>query len=170
MTKIGLYVFRPKQAMRCIVFNLFILIVLSTNHFSFTSETIKKKVSIKEAIAVYRCTCADEDWEQDATKVKLCAYCGPSMPQCGVLQKVVPKKGIKYSIHDYILPNKACPIDNKVTHKSILEKYRGKSIHFCSRKCKRTFVKSSLKSLKNLHIKPELVGLKLPKTKVKVSH
>jgi YHS domain-containing protein len=151
------------------MFKLFVLLFLSTYNIGFCSEDLKKSTKV-EAIAVYKCTCADEDWKQEATKVKLCTYCGPAMPQCGVLQRVLAKKGIKYSIHDYVLPNAVCPIDGKESHKSILQKYRGKHIQFCSRKCKRAFSKDPLKYLIKIELKPGLVGLKLPTKEVNESH
>ncbi|MCO4783002.1 MAG: hypothetical protein KC646_11820 [Candidatus Cloacimonetes bacterium] len=142
---------------------LLILLFLGSQNFGFCTK-LSKKVRTKQGVAVYRCTCADENWSQEASKVKACTYCGPAMPQCGVLQKVLPKKGEKYSIHDYVLPNIACPVDDKETHKSILSKYRGRQIQFCSRKCKRSFTKEPLKFLKNMIIKPEVVGLKFKKS------
>ncbi|MCO4780993.1 MAG: hypothetical protein KC646_01615 [Candidatus Cloacimonetes bacterium] len=135
----------------------------------YNQYKLKNKVK-KPASAVYLCTCGDQVWKQDAGKIKACPYCGPAMPNCGLLVKVLPKRGEKYDWSDYDLPNKICPISNEEIKNSKHQvKLDDKAIFVCCKKCvtkfKRAITKGKAhKKLRKLPLKPEKFGfiLKTP--------
>ncbi|PCJ18200.1 MAG: hypothetical protein COB02_11470 [Candidatus Cloacimonadota bacterium] len=118
----------------------------------------------KEATAVYLDTCGDELWKQDASKVKACPYCGPAMPNCGKLVKIIPKRGVKYDWSDYDLPNKVCPVSGEAienTKHSI--EVDGHEVLVCCKHCIKKFKKALKKGkekkyLKKLALNPEKFG------------
>lgn len=136
----------------------------------------KVKEAKKPATAVYLDTCGNQLWKQDASKVKACPYCGPAMPQCGKLVKILPKRGEKYDWSDYDLPNKICPISGELIkndkHKVEVD---GQTILVCCKKCsgkfKRAISKNKLhKKLRKLPLKPEKFGYELPNPSPTVDH
>ena len=156
---------------------LFCLLLIVNNSFSSSSlhtelskedqrysDYVLTKPSDKKTKAVYKCTCENRDWKQDATKVKACPYCGPAMSQCGYLVKVLPARKIKYSANEYSLPNKICPVSSKKIKslKHIVEINKMK-VHLCCKSCVKKFNKSVKKQkqdryLRKLELKPELFG------------
>lgn len=129
---------------------------------------VSKIPSKREAKAVYRCGCEDRPWKQDASKPKACPYCGPAMPKCGTLVKLLPKRGGKYSIQDYDLPNKVCPVSKEpIENKKHFLEHEGQKIFFCCKKCKRKFPKKPEKYLKKLPLKPERFGFSMPQAQVR---
>mgnify|MGYP003340899917 CR=1 FL=1 len=124
-----------------------------------------KNPSNRKARAEYRCGCSGKTWKQDAAKAHACPYCGPSMPDCGSLVKVISKKNETYSMEDYDLPNKLCPVSSEPiesTAHSVMHK--GKQIFVCCRKCKVRFGKNPEKYMKKLPLKPEKFGFSKPES------
>lgn len=126
--------------------------------------------STKPATAVYLCTCGNQIWKQDASKVKACPYCGPAMPQCGDLIKILPKRGADYDWSDYDLPNKVCPISGELIEndKHGVE-VNGNKILLCCKSCVKKFNKLVQRNkgdrvLKKLPLKPEKFGFSQTKT------
>lgn len=120
--------------------------------------------SVKPATAVYLDTCGNQLWKQDASKVKACPYCGPAMPDCGKLVKILPKRGVKYDWSDYDLPNKVCPVSGEVIEntKHIVES-DGNKISLCCKNCVKKFKKGLKKGkldriLRKLPLNPEKFG------------
>lgn len=125
---------------------------------------VLQKAVEKEATAVYRCTCEDRDWKQDASKTKACPYCGPAMAQCGYLVKVVPARKTEYKMEDYDLPNKICPVSGEAieNHKHFVE-VEGKKVYVCCKNCVKKFQKAIGKGkadryMRKLPLKPEKFG------------
>jgi len=118
-----------------------------------------QKPSNRKATAEYRCGCSGKTWKQDASKVHACPYCGPSMPDCGSLVRVLPKRGEKYSLEDYDLPNQICPVSaERIKNQKHYSMYEGKKIFFCCKKCKSKFDRKPSRYLKKLALKPEKFG------------
>jgi YHS domain-containing protein len=118
----------------------------------------------KEATAEYLDGCEDRLWKQDASKVKACPYCGEAMPDCGKLVKILPKRGVKYSMDDYDLPNKICPVSGEeLEDRKHSVQVQGKTIYLCCKTCIKKFKKAisrgrADKYLKKLPLKPERFG------------
>ena len=128
------------------------------------SDYVLTKPSDKKTKAVYKCTCENRDWKQDATKVKACPYCGPAMSQCGYLVKVLPARKMKYSAEEYNLPNKVCPVSSKkIKSPKYFVEINKLKVSLCCKKCVNKFNKSVKKNkqdryLRKLELKPELFG------------
>ena len=125
---------------------------------------VLKKPSEKKAKAVYKCTCENRYWKQDAAKIKACPYCGPAMSQCGYLIKVLPARGITYDKNAHVLPNKSCPVSSKIIknneHFVVVNQMK---ILLCCKTCLTKFSKAMKKEkegryLRKLELKPELFG------------
>lgn len=118
----------------------------------------------KEATAVYLDTCDNRLWKQDASKVKACPYCGDAMPNCGRLVKILPKRGEKYSMAEYDLPNKICPVSGeKIENTRHSVQVHGKKVYTCCKSCTKKFKKAIegdrlKKYMIKLPLKPELFG------------
>ena len=125
---------------------------------------VSKEPSKQAATAVYRCGCEDRPWRQDASKSRACPYCGPAMPECGTLIKLLPKRGKNYSIQDYDLPNTICPVSGKrIVNKKYFTVIEGKKIFFDSKKDKELFERRSERYFRKLPLKPERFGFVKPK-------
>jgi hypothetical protein len=122
------------------------------------------KESMKPATAVYLDTCGNQLWKQDASKVKACPYCGPAMPDCGKLVKVLPKRGVKYDWSDYDLPNKICPVSGEeIENAKHTVEADGNKISLCCKSCVKKFKKYLKKGkldkiLRKLSLNPEKFG------------
>ncbi len=118
----------------------------------------------KPATAQYLDGCEDRLWKQDASKVKACPYCGDAMPDCGKLVKILPKRGVKYSMDDYDLPNKICPVSGEeLEDRKHSVQVQGKTIYLCCKRCVKKFKRAISKGkaekyLKKLPLKPERFG------------
>lgn len=128
------------------------------------------KPSEKKAKAVYRCTCENRDWRQDAAKKKACPYCGPAMAKCGYLVKVVPARNVQYDKSEYDLPNSICPVSSKpVENQKHAVEINGMKIYVCCKSCLKKFEKAIKenkfdKYLRNLPLRPELFGFEKAKS------
>ncbi|MCJ8344016.1 hypothetical protein MJH12_00590 [bacterium] len=129
------------------------------------------KKATKGATAVYLDTCGNQIWKQDASKKKACPYCGPGMPNCGKLIKVIAKRGVEYSWNEYDLPNKICPVTGEILedHENSIV-VDGHRIFVCCKNCIKKFKKVMKKGkthryLRRLPLKPELFGFTKTKSK-----
>ena len=135
------------------------------------TEKVKKK-----ATAVYHCTCESRVWKQSALKTKSCPYCGPAMPQCGHLEKVLPTRNVKYSWDEYDLPNTICPVsEEQVKNQNHYVEIEGKRIYVCCKKCVKKFNKKIAQNkadryLRKLPLKPGKFGFSKVLTKQKGPH
>jgi len=140
------------------------------NNFVLT-EKVKKK-----ATAVYHCTCESRVWKQSASKTKACPYCGPAMPQCGHLEKVLPTRNVKYSWDEYDLPNTICPVSEEpVKNQNHYVEIEGKRIYVCCKKCVNKFNKKIVQNkadryLRKLPLKPAKFGFSKVLTKQRIHH
>ena len=157
--------------------NIIVFILLINSGFSSSSHNVQKAdreskyfdyilttPSEKKAKAVYKCTCENRDWKQDAAKTKACPYCGPAMSQCGYLVRVLPARNTKYEEDSYVLPNKICPVSSKkIKNKEHFVKINKMKVFLCCKTCVKKFNKAIKKEkvsryMRKLELKPELFG------------